>query len=731
MEPNSKSDTLDHVVYDSLKEDLYKKQHVDAVISFYNDITEKVEYTASCHRIAMAAKSKLLHRLLASHDGPDDEKVHVILVDSIDRGKAERLIEQMYDPDKTDKDIALWDSEGVEEEEDDEDMDFMIEPETILQADDIKKEPVESDPLDDSVESAVCVAPGKYIYKPVAKYRWDCERPERKKTPQAQEVLQRMDASEKGDFRAVDGSMDKVFCRLCEKTLKLSTTGVIRQHCNTATHRKRKQWLKQMAETNLMADNIKKEKIEVSSEDELGHFIKNSYVFNLKSKQNGTKKVKTLEEVLLDVNILENFALKTVANSKDKIYCQICAITLTVNRPIDVKAHCKTAEHIMKKDGTTTYSNQQMYEKMITQLVKGPQKAPWQEPHRYGIRGKRKTLQDTLDKLNIQENGALRAVEGAQDKVFCRYCEKTLTIGNLSDIKRHCNSSKHLKGKISPDSRANNMQGDPLGPESEYLFNDELCDELSPASHNSRPYKRKTFEEVIEEFNVHEDGAFSIVGDSKDEVQCWPCERTFKVQQLANLKQHCRGKKHIMGREAKKKADTGESKRKQTMLCNEEDETDTSLDASVEQRAPKTSFIKPRTLGDVLIEVNADENGALQVVENEKDKIFCQTCDQTLTIWQMSDIRRHCKLTKHRKNKEKGQEKSCSEDGKRFEAISKEGPNICPYCKHGFSLSALCKQHILKVHDVEVKGMSLKRFCESVSKGVEVIEKSAKRPKLS
>ena len=759
MEPNSRSDTIDQVVYNSLKEDLFKKQHVDAVISFYNEITGKVEYTASCHKIAMAAKSKLMHQLLSSHDGPDDEKVHVVLVDSIDRGKAVQLIELMYDHEKTDKDIALlWDIEGAEEER----MDYMIEPETILQADEIKKEPLESDsdPLgpDNSAERAggrvVCVAPGKFF----GDYR--CE-PGRKKTPQAREVLERMSASEKCDFRPVEDSMDKVFCLLCEKTLRISTTGVIKQHCNTATHKKKKE--EAMAETRLSVDDIKKEIPEVSSEDQPGNLGQNSYA---KPKQNANvgfnvgKKVKTLEEVLLDVNILENFALKTVANSKDKIYCQICAITLIVNRPIDIKAHCKTAEHVLKKiKGKTTYSNQQMYDRMINELVGGAQNAT----------GKRKTLQDTLDEINVQENGALSAVEGTKDKIFCTYCERTLTIGNLSDIKRHCNSSKHLQGKISPHGRANSKRA----ADQQYLFNDELCDELCP-SYNARPYKRKTFEEVIEELNVQEEGAFSIVGDSKDEVHCSLCEKDFKVQQLASLKQHCRTNRHATRREAKKRKkmeeeheataetclraddiktekpevrseDTGESKEEE-----EEEEDETLSDATAEQRSPETLRLK--SLGDVLTEINADENGAFQLVENERDKIFCRICDQTLTIWQRSDIKRHCKLAKHLKNREREQEKrrkerwiewkegikvlpkgeGKTEDGKRLQTDAEEGSFTCPYCEHGFSLSNPCKQHILKVHGVEVpKGMSIQQFRETVSKDAEVIKKSAKRQKCS
>ena len=73
-----------------------------------------------------------------------------------------------------------------------------------------------------------------------------------------------------------------------------------------------------------------------------------------------------------------------------------------------------------------------------------------------------------------------------------------LTIGHIGEIKRHCKAEKHLKGKeSSPYSRASKRQADP-----QFLFSDELCsDQLSPV-YNSRPYKRKTFEETIDELNL-------------------------------------------------------------------------------------------------------------------------------------------------------------------------------------------------------------------------------------
>lgn len=45
-----------------------------------------------------------------------------------------------------------------------------------------------------------------------------------------------------------------------------------------------------------------------------------------------------------------------------------------------------------------------------------------------------------------------------------------------------------------------------------------------------------------------------------------------------------------------------------------------------------------------------------------------------------------------------------------------EKPNVCPYCNHGFIQTGTCKQHIFKVHGIEVpKGMGMKQFIASIA----------------
>ena len=48
-----------------------------------------------------------------------------------------------------------------------------------------------------------------------------------------------------------------------------------------------------------------------------------------------------------------------------------------------------------------------------------------------------KPLEEVLAELNINENGALKCVTNEPDKVDCTVCGRILTVGQISDIKRH------------------------------------------------------------------------------------------------------------------------------------------------------------------------------------------------------------------------------------------------------------------------------------------------------
>ena len=127
--------TIDQTVYGALRDDLVNKHHVDMVFAYYNEKTAKVELSKSCHRMALAAKSRLLYYLL-SHGGFGDEVLTLILVGSDSMGAAEDLINTVYSPETSGKDITLWDDEGVKLGKS-ENVEVMPE---FIKMDDIKEE---------------------------------------------------------------------------------------------------------------------------------------------------------------------------------------------------------------------------------------------------------------------------------------------------------------------------------------------------------------------------------------------------------------------------------------------------------------------------------------------------------------------------------------------------------------------------------------------------------------
>ena len=118
--------TLDQEVYSALREDLEQKNHVDMVFSYYNDSRGKVEYSMRCHRMALAAKSRLLHRVFLLHDAEYNDSLSLILVGSGEMTPEEDLIRILYDPEKSGKDITLWDDDAIKLDQIEE---FEVKPE--------------------------------------------------------------------------------------------------------------------------------------------------------------------------------------------------------------------------------------------------------------------------------------------------------------------------------------------------------------------------------------------------------------------------------------------------------------------------------------------------------------------------------------------------------------------------------------------------------------------------
>ena len=103
--------SIDQLIYEALRDDLEERQHVDMVFSYYNEATGKVEHSTRCHRVALAAKSYLLRQLLY-HSGFEEDRT-LVLVGNGEMSADEDLVRLLYDPDKSGKDITLWDEEAV------------------------------------------------------------------------------------------------------------------------------------------------------------------------------------------------------------------------------------------------------------------------------------------------------------------------------------------------------------------------------------------------------------------------------------------------------------------------------------------------------------------------------------------------------------------------------------------------------------------------------------------
>ena len=86
------------------------------------------------------------------------------------------------------------------------------------------------------------------------------------------------------------------------------------------------------------------------------------------------------------------------------------------------------------------------------------------------------------------------------------------------------------------------------------------------------------------------------MGDSRDEVHCSLCEKDFKVQQLASLKQHCRTNRHGTRREAKKRKREEEEARETLESTDPEVEIETHPIISAEDI--KTEMPEPEDTGE-------------------------------------------------------------------------------------------------------------------------------------
>ena len=106
--------SLDETLYSALKDDLITKRHTDMVFVYYNETTAMVEFSRECHRIALATKSRSLHRIL-KHVDHEIDNTTLIIVGKDGKPEAEALFNKLYTLQTSGNEINLWDNEEREE----------------------------------------------------------------------------------------------------------------------------------------------------------------------------------------------------------------------------------------------------------------------------------------------------------------------------------------------------------------------------------------------------------------------------------------------------------------------------------------------------------------------------------------------------------------------------------------------------------------------------------------
>ena len=144
--------SLDETLYSALKDDLITKHHTDMIFAYYNETTAMVEFSRECHRIALAAKSRSLHRIL-KHVDHEIDNATLIIVGKDGKPEAEALFNKLYNLQTSGKEINLWDNEDREEAV----PEFDCKPENKYEPDftgeDIKKERLDDEPqLEEDLE---------------------------------------------------------------------------------------------------------------------------------------------------------------------------------------------------------------------------------------------------------------------------------------------------------------------------------------------------------------------------------------------------------------------------------------------------------------------------------------------------------------------------------------------------------------------------------------------------
>jgi hypothetical protein len=106
---------LQETLYLALQEDLHRKKYTDVTVAYFNQLTETGEVISQCHRLALAAKSRVLHRVLRGLDHEEDVRIIVV---GDDPAEGHELVRTIYDPEQSNRNIPLWNEDNIGDWED-------------------------------------------------------------------------------------------------------------------------------------------------------------------------------------------------------------------------------------------------------------------------------------------------------------------------------------------------------------------------------------------------------------------------------------------------------------------------------------------------------------------------------------------------------------------------------------------------------------------------------------
>ena len=264
-----------------------------------------------------------------------------------------------------------------------------------------------------------------------------------------------------------------------------------------------------------------------------------------------------------------------------------------------------------------------------------------------------KILQEVLDEVNCNEDGALSVVE---DKLHCNICEKTIVVNHIRDVNSHCKTMKHMMKKEAKFFQSSQKKEKRRRKETDLNISTESSEDA-----------RKDFKCYMCDYTSAQSGQIrshiSAAHEKVGNYECAICQ--FSAFAKDDLSRHMINQHKDKLNQALKCDLCNFTTHLYRLLMQHKDEVHAER---VEKK--KTPLKRVQTLADVLAECNGSgNNGPLKVVENtnftkfykQNTKIFCEVCKKTLKVWSPDQVRTHCKGIQHNEllRKKSRPEKPC------------------------------------------------------------------------